>query len=162
TPRCFRVSARRWPGGSASAWHAPAPRARIPPETSSSRSPPPTLADSPAATATAPRRCRGSASPRFSPHTPGREAERVRNPVEAPPSQRKTAVMPARRYVSLDPDGMAGGTGWLHVVVRAQTGVIYQQQYGGTACRQGQVEGFLVPVFGPKGLSQLRELFEEH
>lgn len=70
--------------------------------------------------------------------------------------------MPARRYVSLDPDGMAGGTGWLHVVVRAQTGVIYQQQYGGTACRQGQVEGFLVPVFGPKGLSPLRELFEEH
>lgn len=32
---------------------------------------------------------------------------------------------------------------------------IYQQQYGGIACRQGQVEGFLVPVFGPKGLSQI-------
>jgi hypothetical protein len=70
--------------------------------------------------------------------------------------------MPTRWYVSLDPDGIAGGTGWLYVVIRAQTGVIYQQQYGGTACRQGQVEGFLVPVFGPKGLSQLRELFEEH
>ncbi len=70
--------------------------------------------------------------------------------------------MPKRWYVSLDPDAMAGGTGWLYVVVRAETGVIYQQQYGGTACRQGQVEGFLVPVFGPKGLSLLRELFEGH
>lgn len=70
--------------------------------------------------------------------------------------------MTARRYVSLDPDGMAGGTGWLYVVVRAQTGVFYQQQYGGTACRQGQVEGFLVPVYGPDSLARLRELFEEH
>jgi Family of unknown function (DUF6210) len=64
-------------------------------------------------------------------------------------AQRETAAMPTRWYVSLDPEGMAGGTGWLYVVVRAQTGVIYQQQYGGTACRQGQAEGFLVPVFGP-------------
>jgi len=70
--------------------------------------------------------------------------------------------MAARRYVFLDPDGMAGGTGWLYVVVRAQTGVFYQQQYGGTACRQGQVEGFLVPVFGPEGLVHLRDLFEGH
>ena len=65
--------------------------------------------------------------------------------------------MTARRYVSLDPDGMAGGTGWLYVVVRAQTGVFYKQQYGGTACRQGQVEGFLVPVYGPDSLTGLRE-----
>jgi uncharacterized protein DUF6210 len=76
--------------------------------------------------------------------------------------QGETAVVAARRYVFLDPDGMAGGTGWLYVVVRAETGVIYQQQYGGTACRQGQVEGFLVPVFGPESLGQLRELFEGH
>jgi hypothetical protein len=55
---------------------------------------------------------------------------------------------------------MAGGTGWLYVVVGARTGVFYQQQYGGTACRQGQVEGFLVPVFGPDSLAQLRGLFE--
>jgi hypothetical protein len=68
----------------------------------------------------------------------------------------------ARRYVVLDPDGMAGGTGWLYVVVRAQTSVFYQQQYGGTACRHGQAEGFLVPVHGPESLSQLRELFEAH
>ena len=40
-----------WRGGSASAWRAPAPRgSHIPPATSSSRSPPPTPADSPAAT----------------------------------------------------------------------------------------------------------------
>src|ERR1700677_4280548 len=71
-------------------------------------------------------------------------------------------AMTARRYVALDPDGMAGGTGWLYVVVRAQTGVFYQQQYGGTACRQGQAEGFLVPVSGPDGLCQLRDLFEGH
>jgi hypothetical protein len=70
--------------------------------------------------------------------------------------------MTVRRYVFLDPDGMEGGTGWLYVVVRAQTGVFYQQQYGGTACRQGQVEGFLVPVFGPDSLARLRELFEGH
>ncbi|GLZ11545.1 hypothetical protein Acsp04_17800 [Actinomadura sp. NBRC 104425] len=60
----------------------------------------------------------------------------------------------------LDPDGMADG--WLYVVVEAPTGVIYQQQYGGTACRQGQVEGYLVPVFGPDALDSLRTLFERH
>jgi len=63
-----------------------------------------------------------------------------------------------RRFVFLDPDGMAGG--WLYVVVVARTGVFYQQQYGGTACRQGQLEGFLVPVFGPDALDALRLLFE--
>jgi hypothetical protein len=36
--------------------------------------------------------------------------------------------MAARRYVVLDPDGMDGGTGWLYVVMRAQTGIFYQQQ----------------------------------
>ncbi len=62
----------------------------------------------------------------------------------------------------LDSDGTAGQTGWLYVVVRAQTGVFYQQQYGGTACRQGKAEGFLVPLFAPESLAQLRELFEGH
>jgi hypothetical protein len=52
--------------------------------------------------------------------------------------------------------------GWLYVVVEANTGVFYQQQYGGTACRQGQIEGFLVPLFGPDELDALRELFEKH
>lgn len=70
--------------------------------------------------------------------------------------------MTARRYVFLDPDGMAGGTSWLYVVVYGRTGVFYQQQYGGTACRRGQVEGFLVPVFGPASLAQLCDLFEGH
>ncbi|MEU3644342.1 DUF6210 family protein [Lentzea sp. NPDC034063] len=69
--------------------------------------------------------------------------------------------MSTRRYVFLDPDGSAGD-GWLHVVVEARTGVVYQQQCGGTACRQAQAEGFLVPLFGPDGLAALRELFEKH
>jgi hypothetical protein len=67
--------------------------------------------------------------------------------------------MSVRRYVALDP---VGADGWLYVVVRAPTGVFYLQQYGGTACRQGQAEGFLVPVFGPLGAGRLRELFEGH
>jgi Family of unknown function (DUF6210) len=57
---------------------------------------------------------------------------------------------------------MADGTGWLYVVVRANTGVVYRQRYGGTACRQGEAEGFLVPVLGPGSYVQLRELFEGH
>ncbi|MBB1254060.1 DUF6210 family protein [Streptomyces alkaliterrae] len=68
--------------------------------------------------------------------------------------------MSARRYVYLDPDGMDGE--WLHVIVEAPTGVVYQQQYGGTACRQGRLEGFLVPLTGADALDALRELFEEH
>ncbi|MFF7211919.1 DUF6210 family protein [Streptomyces sp. NPDC008238] len=63
------------------------------------------------------------------------------------------------RFVFLDPDGTGAG-GWLYAVVEARTGAVYQQQYGGTACRQGQVEGFLVPLAGPDGLAALRELFE--
>jgi hypothetical protein len=68
--------------------------------------------------------------------------------------------MSSRRFVFLDPDGISGGD-WLFVVVESSTGVFYQQQYGGTACRQGQVEGFLVPLFGPDELHALRELFEK-
>ncbi|MBQ1023259.1 DUF6210 family protein [Micromonospora sp. C95] len=67
--------------------------------------------------------------------------------------------MSSRRFVFLDPDGMAGG--WLYVVVEAGTGVFYQQQYGGTACRQGQVEGFLVPIAGDGAFDVLRQLFEK-
>ncbi|MEV7211827.1 DUF6210 family protein [Kitasatospora cineracea] len=69
--------------------------------------------------------------------------------------------MSSRRFVFLDPDGMSAG-GWLYAVVEARTGVCYQQQYGGTACRQGQVEGFLVPLSGPDALDALRGLFERH
>lgn len=69
-----------------------------------------------------------------------------------------TAVMVPPRFVFLDPDGTAGA--WLYVIVQAETGVFYQQQYGGTACRQGQAEGYLVPVAGAGALGALRELFE--
>lgn len=72
---------------------------------------------------------------------------------------RKTAVMSSRRFVFLDPDGTVAG--WLYVIVEAETGVFYQQQYGGTACRQGQLEGFLVPVAGADALDALRDLFEK-
>ncbi|MGA5819691.1 DUF6210 family protein [Kitasatospora sp. NPDC094028] len=68
-----------------------------------------------------------------------------------------------RRFVSLDPDGLAR-SGGLHVVVEAGTGVFYRHRYGGTACLQGRVEGFLVPVCrpvcGPDPRDGLRELFE--
>jgi hypothetical protein len=65
----------------------------------------------------------------------------------------------SRRFVSLDADETADER--LHVVVAAGTGVFYQQQYGGTACRQGQVEGYLVPVSAADALAALRELFEQ-
>lgn len=68
-------------------------------------------------------------------------------------------MVSSRRFVFLDPDGTADG--WLYAIVAAETGVCYQQQYGGTACRQGQVEGFLVPVAGADALDALRELFEK-
>lgn len=60
------------------------------------------------------------------------------------------------RYVQIDPDGTLGDD-WAFVVVAAPTGVVYRQQYGGTACRQGELEGYLVPV-GP--VPALRHLFE--
>ncbi|WP_327367313.1 DUF6210 family protein [Streptomyces sp. NBC_01217] len=68
--------------------------------------------------------------------------------------------MSSPRYVFLDPDGTA--TDWLYVVVTAPTDVVYQQQYGGTACRQGEAEGFLVPLHAPDELGALRQLFERH
>ncbi|MER7579655.1 DUF6210 family protein [Kitasatospora sp. NPDC097691] len=69
--------------------------------------------------------------------------------------------MSSRRFVFLDPDGTSG-RGWSSVLVEAKTGVVYQQQYGGTACRQGRIEGFLVPLSGRDELDALRELFEKH
>ncbi|WP_052391631.1 DUF6210 family protein [Streptomyces sp. NRRL B-24484] len=47
------------------------------------------------------------------------------------------------------------------MVVEARTGIAHQQQYGGTACRRGQVEGFPVPLFDRTGPDALRELFEQ-
>jgi Family of unknown function (DUF6210) len=64
-----------------------------------------------------------------------------------------------RRRVMLDPDGTAPA-GWMHVIVRAPTGVVYQQQYGGTATLLGEVEGYLVPVHDAQALATLRSVFE--
>ncbi|WP_285631085.1 DUF6210 family protein [Lentzea sp. NBRC 102530] len=68
--------------------------------------------------------------------------------------------MSRKRLVVLDPDGTAGDA-WTYVVVEAPTGVVYENQYGGTACRHGHVEGFLVPVNGLGALDVLRPLFEK-
>lgn len=64
-----------------------------------------------------------------------------------------------RIHVSLDPDALGSS---LHVVVSAPTGIIYQHQYGGTACLYGEVEGYLVPVVAGAALTALRNLFEQH
>jgi hypothetical protein len=65
-----------------------------------------------------------------------------------------------RRTIFLDSDGTGGE--WMHVVIAHPTGIEYQQQYGGTACRQGTVEGYLVPVWAPDELAILRRVFEGH
>lgn len=67
--------------------------------------------------------------------------------------------MPSPRYVFIDPDGTGGD--WTHVVVEAPTGVFYQQEYGGTSRRQGQAEGYLVPMSGESGaIDALAAVFE--
>jgi len=62
------------------------------------------------------------------------------------------------KTVVIDPAGTHPE--WLYVVVRRKTGVSYEQQYGGTACLQGEVEGFLVPVYSETALVELRSFFE--
>ena len=64
----------------------------------------------------------------------------------------------AQLVVLIDPDGTAGD--WTYVVVDHPTGVAYAQQYGGTANRQGELEGYLVPVDGSSALITLRDVFE--
>ncbi len=66
----------------------------------------------------------------------------------------------AVRHVFIDPTGMLGEIGYSFVVVEAPTGIVYEQQYGGTACRQGEREGYLVPVAGGEAVRRLRHLFE--
>jgi hypothetical protein len=46
------------------------------------------------------------------------------------------------------------------VIVEASTGVIYENQTGGTACFPRRVEGYYVPVFIEQGLQALRAAFE--
>ncbi|MGW6446441.1 DUF6210 family protein [Lentzea sp. NPDC055074] len=65
--------------------------------------------------------------------------------------------MSSTRWVDLDMDT---NDDWLYVVVEMKTGVRYRLQYGGTACRQGEVQGYLVPLASPDELSALRDLFE--
>lgn len=62
------------------------------------------------------------------------------------------------RTVSIDPGG--NHPDWLYVVIEHRTGVVYRQQYGGTACCQGEIEGYLVPVHAPESLQSLRDVFE--
>ncbi|WP_086829905.1 DUF6210 family protein [Allokutzneria sp. NRRL B-24872] len=68
--------------------------------------------------------------------------------------------MGSKRFISIDPEGVSTQN-WLYVVVEAETGICYLQQYGGTACRQGHVEGFLVPLFSAGEMNALAELFEK-
>jgi hypothetical protein len=49
---------------------------------------------------------------------------------------------------------------WIAVIVEAPTGVIYENQTGGTACLPRQIEGFYVPVYLQEGLQALRAAFE--
>ena len=50
--------------------------------------------------------------------------------------------------VWLNPDGT--WPSWLGVIIRAQTGIQYEQQCAGTGCNQRTVEGYFVPLGGPK------------
>lgn len=54
-------------------------------------------------------------------------------------------VVPPAPFVLLDP-AENWPSDWACVVVHWATGVTYEHQFGGTACRQGRVEGYLVPV----------------
>lgn len=64
---------------------------------------------------------------------------------------------PTGPVVFLDPFDVLDGAGW--VIVRWPTGVRHQQQYGGTATRQGELEGYLVPVDLSRVAAELHELF---
>jgi hypothetical protein len=63
------------------------------------------------------------------------------------------------RLVWIDAGGFVDHD-WMMVLVEQPTGVSYRHQYGGTACREGTREGYLVPVFSRNGFTRLRELFE--
>lgn len=70
--------------------------------------------------------------------------------------------MSAKRYIFLDFDELR-----LCVVIPAPTGVVYQHQYGGHACLQGQIEGYLLPISALGGgdceesVTALGEIFED-
>jgi uncharacterized protein DUF6210 len=64
-----------------------------------------------------------------------------------------------KRYVFLDPDGTLGDE-WIYVIVEAPTGIMYGQQYGGTAGLESWAEGYLVPVSSADSLAELMDIFE--
>lgn len=51
------------------------------------------------------------------------------------------------------------GNGWMFVVVAAPTGVIYENQGGGTSCMQYEQEGYLLPLYGTGLDDGLNEVF---
>ncbi|MER5278065.1 DUF6210 family protein [Streptomyces sp. NPDC002809] len=51
------------------------------------------------------------------------------------------------------------GNGWMFVVVAAPTGVIYENQGGGTGCIQYEQEGYLLPLYGTGLDDGLNDLF---
>ena len=66
-------------------------------------------------------------------------------------------MVAGQRTVVVDPDGTAPD--WTYVVIARPTGVIYAHQYGGTATRQGEIEGYLVPVDGTAARPTFDEVF---
>ncbi|MFJ1754923.1 DUF6210 family protein [Kitasatospora sp. NPDC088134] len=58
-------------------------------------------------------------------------------------------------------DSGTGDGSRLYAAVEAPTGVVYRQRYGAGAERRGEVEGFLVPLFGDRAFRALRDLFEQ-
>jgi len=59
--------------------------------------------------------------------------------------------------VLIDPDGTLHE--WAFVVIERSTGVVYQHQFGGTANRQGEIEGYLVPVDASHARQRLDDVF---
>ncbi|MFJ4983648.1 DUF6210 family protein [Streptomyces sp. NPDC088732] len=64
-----------------------------------------------------------------------------------------------KRYIFLDPDGSGSGQGWVHVIVAAPTGVVYQNQGGGFGCVQYEQEGYLIPLLGRDLDDDLKAIF---
>jgi Family of unknown function (DUF6210) len=59
--------------------------------------------------------------------------------------------------IFLDPAGTIGQM--LLLIVRANTGVVYEQQCGGYLCEQRKMEGFLIPVGGAEAAEKIYDWF---
>jgi hypothetical protein len=64
----------------------------------------------------------------------------------------------SKRIVRIDPDGSQDPG--LLVLIRGETGVIYEHQCGGHNTFQYQAEGYLVPIGPPSDSQGLRQFFE--